>query len=90
MVWTYDVDNIREDSKENETHKMERKQPRVRPITRQIDQFIKHIEKGGEGQMGKKYKKTGSGSIEVIKDFFVMVDPYLWQQLRMMTVGTNR
>ena len=34
------------------------------------------------GESGKKYRKTGSGRIEMAGDFFIIVDPYLWKLLK--------
>ena len=55
--------------------KMTRKLSRARPMMKCIDQIRKSVEMRGE--IGKKYKKTGSGRIETAEDFSVIVDPYL-------------
>ena len=35
-----------------------------------------------QGKIGKKYKKTGSGRIGTAGDFSVIVNPYLWKQVK--------
>jgi hypothetical protein len=32
--------------------------------------------------MGKTYKKTGDGRIEMARDFTVIANPYLWKDSR--------
>jgi hypothetical protein len=54
---------------------MERKRPRGRPRTRKIDQIRKDIEMTEKN--GKKYKKIGSRRIEMVRDFSIIVNPYL-------------
>ena len=54
--------------------KKEKKRPIGTPRIRWIDQIRKNI-----GMRGGKYKKTGSGRIEMTGDFFIIVNPYLWK-----------
>ena len=61
--------------------KMEGKRPRELPRTRWIDQIRKDIEMRGE-KIGKIYKKTGNGTIEMAGDFSVIVDPYFWGPIK--------
>ena len=51
-----------------------------RPRIRWIDQIRKYIKI--REKIGKKYKNTGSGTIEIPEDFSVIVDPCLWKQLK--------
>ena len=37
---------------------------------------------GIRGEIGKKYKKTGSGRIEMAGDFSAIVESYLWKRLK--------
>ena len=51
------------------------------------NQMDKPNQKGCRNEMrkiGKKYNKAGSGRIETAGDFYVIVNPYLWNYLRMM------
>ena len=57
--------------------KIYRKKLRGRLRTRWIDQIRK--DKKLKGKIGKKYRETKNGRIEVTGDFCVIVDPYLWK-----------
>ena len=61
--------------------KMEGKRVRGKPRTRWIDQIRKDIEMRVEN-WGKKYKKTGSVTVETAGNFCVIIDRYFWKGLK--------
>ena len=42
---------------------------------------LKRIQKWDE-KIGKEDKKAGNGRTETNEDFFIIVDPYIWKQLK--------
>ena len=83
MVWTCDADDR---EKRGYLKCYTQKKREKTTMRRTQNQMSRPNQKGYKNEwvrkIGKKYKKTGSGRIEMAGDFAVIVNLYLWKLLK--------